>query len=287
MSTIEVRGVEHYYEWIRYPEKNGENKPIMVFVHGWGGSCNYWKSIANALGDRFDCLLYDLRGFGRSLLNSNLSDFNYELEEYARDLATFLENLGIKEKIYLNSHSMGASIGVLFANLYPEKVVKSIVNCNGIFEYDERAFALFHQFGKYVVQFRYKWFLKIPLADRLFMARFLSRPIEPTLSKEFLSDFVLADYEAALNTIYTSVSKKAVETMPGEFARISVPTLMISGEKDIIIPAKMGRAAASLNDLIKYEEIGGTGHFPMLEDTQTYLKIVRDFLEVDTKVRGG
>ncbi|MDJ0726975.1 MAG: alpha/beta hydrolase [Prochloraceae cyanobacterium] len=280
MSTIEVRGVQHYYEWIRQ-QQSDRDKPIMVFVHGWGGSSQYWQSIARLLSDRFDCLLYDLRGFGRSLKGVASQDFSYELEEYARDLAIFLDNLHIDRKIYLNSHSMGGSIGVLFANLYPDKVEKSIVNCNGIFEYDKRAFAIFHQFGKYVVQFRYKWFLKVPFMERLFMARFLSRPIPPALSKIFLSDFIVADYEAALKTIYSSVNKETVEVMPKEFARIQVPTLLITGEKDRIIPAKMGKAAAALNDSIGYEEVAGTGHFPMLEDTKTYLKLVKNFLEIN------
>ncbi len=280
MSTIEVRGVQHYYEWIRQ-QQSDRDKPIMVFVHGWGGSSQYWQSIARLLSDRFDCLLYDLRGFGRSLKGVASQDFSYELEEYARDLAIFLDNLHIDRKIYLNSHSMGGSIGVLFANLYPDKVEKSIVNCNGIFEYDKRAFAIFHQFGKYVVQFRYKWFLKVPFMERLFMARFLSRPIPPALSKIFLSDFIVADYEAALKTIYSSVNKETVEVMPKEFARIQVPTLLITGEKDRIIPAKMGKAAAALNDSIRYEEVAGTGHFPMLEDTETYLQLVKNFLEIN------
>ena len=124
MSTIEVRGVQHYYEWIRQ-QQSDRDKPIMVFVHGWGGSSQYWQSIARLLSDRFDCLLYDLRGFGRSLNGVASQDFSYELEEYARDLAIFLDNLQIDRKIYLNSHSMGGSIGVLFANLYPDKVEKS------------------------------------------------------------------------------------------------------------------------------------------------------------------
>lgn len=277
MSTIEVRGVQHYYEWIRQSE-NGQQKPIMVFIHGWGGSSQYWRGIARSLDDRFDCLLYDLRGFGRSVIPTTRDDFSYELSEYAQDLAIFLDNLNIDRKIYLNSHSMGASIGVLFANLHPEKVEKSIVNCNGIFEYDAKAFALFHQFGKYVVEFRYKWFLKVPLVERLFMSRFLSRPIDPALSKVFLADFIIADYEAALKTIYASVNQTLVKKMPEEFARIRVPTLMISGEKDQIIPAKMGKAAAGLNNLIKYEEMAGTGHFPMLEDSETYLKLINEFL---------
>ncbi|MDJ0846367.1 alpha/beta fold hydrolase [Crocosphaera sp.] len=275
-GLIKVRGVDHYYEWIRQPGMI--KKPVMVFVHGWGGSARYWRSTAEALSDNYDCLLYDLRGFGRSKLPENPLGLSYELEEYAKDLKALLDGLGL-DKVYMNSHSMGASVGALFSTMYPEKIERSILTCNGIFEYNKAAFDAFHKFGGYVVKFRYQWFLKVPFAPRLFMARFLHRSIDKLEKIAFLEDFILADYEAALGTIYTSVSKKAVETMPKKFAEISVPTLLISGEKDIIIPAAMGQEAAKLNDNIEYVEIAKTAHFPMLEDHETYLTKVREFLD--------
>jgi pimeloyl-ACP methyl ester carboxylesterase len=281
-QTINVRGVEHYYEWIRQ-SRTSLGKPVMVFIHGWGGSGRYWRSTAEALAAEFDCLLYDLRGFGRSLLPQNSLSLSYELEEYAEDLAILLDALGLDE-VYIHSHSMGASVAALFLNRYPEKVRQAILTCNGVFEYDEKAFAAFHKFGAYVVKFRYNWFLKIPLADRMFMARFLHRQIGKRDRLAFLEDYLLADYEAALGTIYTSVSKKAVEVMPQEFAKIAVPTLMISGEKDIIIPAEMGRQAAALNKMIEFVEIPKTAHFPMLEDRESYLQAVREFLKFESVV---
>ncbi|MEM8780555.1 MAG: alpha/beta hydrolase [Cyanobacteria bacterium P01_G01_bin.49] len=272
---MNIRGVTHYYEWIR--QAGTKQKPIMVFVHGWGGSARYWRSTALSLSEDYDCLLYDLRGFGRSKLPENPVNLSYELEEYAEDLKGLLEALGIN-KIYLHGHSMGASVVALFATMYSEKVTKAILTCNGIFEYDEKAFTAFHKFGGYVVKFRYNWFLKVPFADRLFMARFLHRSIDKKERVAFLEDFVLADYEAALGTIYTSVSKNAVDVMPRKFAEISIPTLLISGEKDIIIPAAMGKIAAQLNENIEYVEMEKTAHFPMLEDPTNYLTIVREFL---------
>lgn len=278
MPTVDVRGVSHYYEWIRHSEIK-LNKPVMVFIHGWGGSGRYWRSTAKALTNDFDCLLYDLRGFGRSASLSGASNLGYEMQDYAEDLAILLDTLNLNQ-VYLNAHSMGASIATVFLNLYPERVQQAILTCNGIFEYDAKAFAAFHKFGGYVVKFRYNWFLKVPMSDRMFMARFLHRPIAKSERVAFLEDFLLADYQAAVGTIYTSVSKQAVETMPKEFAKLTVPTLMVSGEKDIIIPAVMGRQAAALNDKIKYVELPKTAHFPMLEDATAYLNAVREFLQV-------
>lgn len=278
MPTVDVRGVSHYYEWIRHSEIKS-NKPVMVFIHGWGGSGRYWRSTAKALTNDFDCLLYDLRGFGRSASLSGAGSWGYEMQDYAEDLAILLDTLNLNQ-VYLNAHSMGASIATVFLNLYPERVQQAILTCNGIFEYDAKAFAAFHKFGGYVVKFRYNWFLKVPMSDRMFMARFLHRPIAKSERVAFLEDFLLADYQAAVGTIYTSVSRQAVETMPKEFAKLTVPTLMVSGEKDIIIPAVMGRQAAALNDKIKYVELPKTAHFPMLEDPTAYLKAVREFLQV-------
>ena len=274
MTYINVRGVDHYYEWVKKP--SNIIKPVMVFMHGWAGSGRYWQSTAKALLDNFDCLLYDMRGFGRSHVQPDLS---YELTEYAEDLAVLLNQLNL-ERVYINAHSMGASIATLFLNRYPQKVEKAILTCSGIFEYDEKAFAAFYKFGGLVVKFRPKWLGKIPLADRMFMARFLHSPIPKSERQAFLEDFINADYQAALGTIFTSVSKEQAEFMPQEFAKLTVPTLLVAGEYDIIIPAELGKKAAALNDQVELAIIPNTAHFPMLEDAETYLASVRDFLNI-------
>ena len=277
----QVNGVDHYLEWIKSPNSTAETKPVMVFLHGWGGSGRYWQSTAEALSDQFDCLIYDLRGFGRSnqLGDTPISydDQRYELTEYAQDLADLLDALNL-DKIYLNAHSMGASIAALYLNLQPERVKQAILTCSGIFEYDEKTFTTFHKFSRYVVQFRPKWLAKIPFMDTFFMARFLHRSLPRADSLAFLEDFLLADFDAAYGTVLTSVSQAATEWLPGEFEKLTVPTLLVAGEYDQIIPAEMGRQAAALNDKIQLEVMSKTAHFPMLEDPKTYLKIVREFI---------
>lgn len=283
MPYAQVNGIDHYYEWI-----TGENesprgvKPVMVFIHGWAGSSRYWRTTARAIASQFDCLLYDLRGFGRTLLDEENRETvltrGYELETFADDLSEFLNTLGL-ENVWINAHSMGASIAVFFLNRYGDRVKQAILTCNGVFEYDQRAFEAFYRFGRYVVMLRPQWLGKIPLAPRFFMARFLHRPISASEQKAFLQDFLDADFDIALGTIYTSVSKRATEVMPQEFAQISVPTLLVSGQYDKITPARLGAEAAALNpQVIKYVEIEETGHFPMLEAPDNYLEEIKFFL---------
>lgn len=282
MPTVQVRGVGHYYEWITEGDRPFDGtKPVMLFVHGWAGSGRYWESTAHSVKSDYDCLLYDLRGFGRSPLPNPLTEdmqtVGYELETYADDLAALLDALSL-DRVYINAHSTGASIAVFFLNKYPERVIKAILTCNGVFEYDEKAFEAFYKFGGYVVAFRPRWLAKIPFVDRMFIARFLHRPLPSTFSKAFLEDFLMASNEAALGTIFTAVSKKMTEVMPTEFAALKVPTLLISGQYDKIIPADLGKQAAALNPLVEHQVIPNTAHFPMLEDPETYLQAIHRFL---------
>ncbi|WP_199248633.1 alpha/beta fold hydrolase [[Phormidium] sp. ETS-05] len=278
MPYIQVGGTPHYYQWLD-PTAPTKDKPVMAFVHGWGGSARYWETTAAHLSKDFDCLLYDLRGFGRSRLLENPIEFDWEMESYAADLAALLDALQL-DRVYLNSHSMGASVAVVFANRYPERVEKLILTCSGIFEYDEKTFSAFHKWGSLVVQFRPQWLSRIPLMERFFMARFLHRPIPTAAQRAFLEDYLMADDRAVRHTIFTSVSQKATEVMPEEFARLQVPTLLVSGEHDQIIPAAGGRQAAQLNQMVEFVEIPATSHFPMLEDPDSYLHEVIQFLGV-------
>jgi pimeloyl-ACP methyl ester carboxylesterase len=285
MPYLRVNNVNHYYEWVGPGERPADSRrPVMVFIHGWAGSARYWQSTAQAFADSFDCLLYDMRGFGRSVIEPEHRDMvqarGYELDTFAEDLAGLLAGLNLS-RVSINAHSMGASVAVFFVNQYADQVERVILTCNGVFAYDRQAFETFYRFGGYVVKFRPQWLKQIPLMPRFFMARFLSRPIPASEKVAFLEDFLDADCETALGTIFTSVSKRATEIMPIEFGNISVPTLLVSGEFDQITPAALGKQAAALNPQIQYALVKNTGHFPMLEDPDTYLAYVRQFLAAD------
>lgn len=280
MPHIQIRGHDHYYEWVsQTPRQPDSRKPVMVFLHGWGGSDRYWHPIAQALALEFDCLLYDLRGFGRSQdpLHRSHDVEGYQVQSYVEDLASLLDALEIPQ-VYLQAHSMGATIATLFLNQYGHRVQQAILTCSGVFEYDEQAFRQFHQVGEWVVRLRPRWLSQIPLMDRLFMSRFLHRGIVGEQRRAFMEDYVTADATAALGTLLSAVSESVANTMSDEFAQLTTPTLIISGEQDQIVSAQSGQEAAALNPKIDYVMIANTGHFPMLEDTPTYLSRVQQFL---------
>ncbi|NJM98200.1 MAG: alpha/beta hydrolase [Phormidesmis sp. RL_2_1] len=286
MPYVSVNGVDHYYEWISTQDHPGnDEKPVMVFLHGWAGSARYWESTARAIADEYDCLLYDMRGFGRSQAAAPAAmaaGALNTLESFADDLLGLLDALNLHQPVYMNAHSLGGTAGLYFLDRYPERVKKAILTCNGSFPYQKWAFEAFYLFGGYVVAFRPKWLTQIPLAPQMFMSRFLKRSIPLAEKKAFLEDFLMADGPTAMGTLKAAVSQHATEVMPKAFTNLKVPTLMISGEYDKITPAKLGRQAADISEHMDYVLMPNTAHFPMLEDADSYLQIMRAFLQGTT-----
>ncbi|WP_218082089.1 alpha/beta fold hydrolase [Anthocerotibacter panamensis] len=268
----------HYYELT--PVRPG--RPVLVFVHGWGGSGRYWASTVAHFQAEFTCLTFDGRGFGRTPVGEG-DRRDFTLETYVEDLEELLAELGLDD-IYLMAHSLGASTATLYANRYPQRIRKLVLTCSGIFAYQALAFKTFHTVGGWVVRFRPPWMTKIPLAHRAFEQRFVHRPLPETVSRQFLADFVLADYSAALGTMLDAVSEKAANLMPKAFAGLTMPTLIISGHYDKIIPVPLARSVLPLNPLVRLEVLPQSAHFPMLEQPQEYLTLVRQFLELPAAV---
>jgi pimeloyl-ACP methyl ester carboxylesterase len=274
MAVLTLPDGELFYEWVTVTGDRTE-RPVLVFVHGWGGSARYWKATATALSDRYDCLLYDLKGFGRSQIQAGSTS---SLISCVADLMALLAALDV-DRLSLIAHSMGSSIAALFLGDHGAKVDRAILTCGGIFEYNERAFQAFYKFGSGVVKFRPKWIAQVPGMDWLVMQRFLHRPLPQSDRREFLEDFLMADNGAALGTMFDAVSGAMAIALPQVYAGLSMPTLMISGQYDRIIPVKLGKAAAALNPAIEFTVMPDVGHFPMLEAAPEFLVRVRGFLQ--------
>ncbi len=66
MATIDILGVPHAYD-LTTPTQAPQ---VLVFIHGWLLSRNYWQPLIGRLAPEYQCLSYDLRGFGGSNLKS-------------------------------------------------------------------------------------------------------------------------------------------------------------------------------------------------------------------------
>lgn len=120
---------EYYLRDEIYYRKN-EFKPdrlTLVFVHGVSGSSSAWfpyeKIFNNNYQNKYNILTYDIRGHGKSKKFPNYGD--YEIKNFANDLHELVSHLNIS-KFILISNSFAALIALEYIKLYRETVIANV-----------------------------------------------------------------------------------------------------------------------------------------------------------------
>ncbi len=111
-----------YLKQFHYKLTGPEQGRPWVFLHGLMGYLNNWGSVIRAIDSTEKCLVYDQRGHGQSYK----PEHGYASADYAYDLKQIIDELGF-QRIILVGHSMGGRNALYFANAYPERVEKLII----------------------------------------------------------------------------------------------------------------------------------------------------------------
>ncbi|MCU0534160.1 MAG: alpha/beta hydrolase [Hydrococcus sp. Prado102] len=281
MQTIDILGVSHAYE-LTPPSPVADN-PVLVFVHGWLLSRNYWKPLVERLSPEYQCLIYDLRGFGDTRSPLAIGDrqldethseigSNYSLAAYAEDLKILLQKLAIA-KAWLIGHSLGGSIALWGADCSAE-IVKGVICLNaggGIYLKEE--FERFRTMGQQSIQRRPSWLCSLPLIDVLFARMMVARPLKLHWGRQRVIDFLKADEKAAIGSLLDSTTEAEVHFLPQLVARLQQPVYFVAGDKDKIMELKYVRYLASFHELFATNggnvvEIANCGHLSMLEQPE-------------------
>ncbi|MBW4441445.1 MAG: alpha/beta hydrolase [Plectolyngbya sp. WJT66-NPBG17] len=297
MSTLSISGVPHVYD-LTAPTSNPE---VLVFVHGWMLSRNYWQPLIDQLSVDYQCLSYDLRGFGQSQPRpvasiSELSDrasstvavatqnaiAQYSLLSYARDLGMLLRQLQIP-KAWLVGHSLGGYVALWAADQLPEQIQGVICLNSGGGIYLKEAFEQFRSAGQQMVKLRPKWLPQVPCLDLVFTRANVVSAIERSWGRQRVIDFVSADSEAAIGTLLDSTTEAEVHRLPQVVARLSQPLYFIAGMKDTVMEPKYVRHLASFHSSFSDRadnvlEIPDCGHLSMLEKTDVVESHIRTIL---------
>lgn len=93
----------------------GKGDPV-VLLHALGRSAADWTSVIEAISDGWQCLALDQRGHGASVRCED-----YTFESMTEDLRSFVDTLGL-DRFFLVGHSMGGTVGWLFAESTPERL---------------------------------------------------------------------------------------------------------------------------------------------------------------------
>jgi 2-succinyl-6-hydroxy-2,4-cyclohexadiene-1-carboxylate synthase len=279
MPTIQILGVPHAYELT--PPASNPNNPVLIFIHGWLLSRNYWQPIVEKLSPDYRCLIYDLRGFGDSqpaIADASLETSlkpdrneisNYSLAAYAKDLSILLEKLAI-EKAWLIGHSLGGSIALWGADVCLEIVRGAICLNSGGGIYIKEEFERFRSAGQQLIQRRAPWLTALPLIDLFFARIMVARPIARYWGRQRVIDFIRADAKAAIGSLLDTTTETEVHLLPRLVARLEQPVYFIAGDKDKVMETKYVRHLASFHKLFTANggnviEIPDCGHLSMVE----------------------
>jgi pimeloyl-ACP methyl ester carboxylesterase len=114
-NTVNVKGFNtHYFE-------SGQGEPLII-IHGGGEGASAWKSNIAVLAKKYHVYAPDLPGFGLSSTDLD----SYYVPEVAEFVNTFSEAIGLKE-FHLMGHSFGGGIAAHLALKYPQKVSKLVL----------------------------------------------------------------------------------------------------------------------------------------------------------------
>ncbi|MBO9998041.1 MAG: alpha/beta hydrolase [Cyanobacteria bacterium SID2] len=269
MASIDIRGVEHAYD---LSEPTPNTRSVLVFLHGWLLSRQYWQPLVDRLAGEFQCLRYDLRGFGESQPNGDLvlhSHYRYTPAAYAKDLEILLDRLELSE-VWLVGHSLGGTVALWTAYQFPERV-RGVVCVNaggGIYLKEE--FERFRRAGEQIVRLRPQWLTQFPLIDWLFARAAVAKPLDRSWGRQRVLDFVSAHPDAARGALLDSTTEDEVHRLPQIVSQIHQPVYFVAGAKDTIMEPQYVRHLASFhrlfeccgNNVIELEECG---HLSMVE----------------------
>ena len=275
MPSITISGTDCSYQ-ITKPVANSQ-LPVLVFIHGWLLSHHYWQPVVEILQSDYQCLSYDLRGFGTSREIGDSRKQDYTLAAYAQDLCDLLHKLEIKHA-WLIGHSLGGSIALWSADLAPQ-VVQGVIGVNaggGIYLKEE--FAKFRNAGQQIVKFRPTWLPYVPGLDLIFSRMMVYHPLALNWGRQRIFDFINADREAALGSLLQTTTEEEVHYLPRLVSRLQQPVYFIAGRQDRIMEPKYVHHLASFHQLFDSEhgnvlELPNCGHLAPLEVPEALAKM--------------
>jgi pimeloyl-ACP methyl ester carboxylesterase len=254
--------------------------PVLLLLHGIAGSSRTWRDVIPRLTDRFTVLAPDLTGHGQS--EKPVGD--YSLGAFASGIRDLLEVLGI-DRATVIGQSFGGGVAMQFVYQYPEQCERLVlVNSGGLgreVNWILRLMAL--PASEYVMPVLFPSFVR-DWGDGLF--RMINdRGIRLGRITEMWSAYAsLAESDnrrAFARTIKSVIDPggQTVSAMDRLYLSSSMPTLIIWGDRDDIIPVSHAYAAHQAIPGSRLVVIEGVGHFPQIEAPEQFVDALVDFID--------
>ena len=254
--------------------------PLLVLLHGIAGSSATWNDVIPWLSPHHTVLAPDLLGHGESAKPAG----DYSLGAYANSVRDLLEALG-HERATIVGHSLGGGIALQFAYQFYEKCERLVlVSSGGLGREVHRLLRAAALPGAEVVL---PWLSK---AGRQSIGRVVhglgkvGLRASADLEESWRSFISLEDSEARRAFLHTvrgvvDLGGQRVSAHDRLYLAAGLPTLIVWGEKDPLIPVRHAYEAHERIPGSRLEIFPGAGHFPYRDDPRGFAEILLDFVK--------
>lgn len=273
LSTVRVHGHEIAY-------RSAGEGPVVLLVHGMAGSSATWKPVMPLLAPHVTAIAPDLPGHGRS----DKPRGDYSLGASASFLRDFITALG-HDRVTVVGQSLGGGIAMQFCYQYPERIERLVlVGSGGLGEevmsilkvlaapgvdllMTPAFLPFFRDAGNAVGRGLAKIGLR-PSPQAFEMWRAYASLTEPSTRSAFVQTL-----RAVVDTHGQRVS--AHDKL---YLSARVPSMVVWGDKDPVIPVSHAYAAHEAMPASRLEIFEGCGHFPHFEDPVAFADLLLDFV---------
>jgi len=254
-----------------YYEIHGEGEPF-ILIMGLGGDHFRWFRILPLLSENFKIVTFDNRGVGKT----DKPDIPYTMEIMSHDIAGLMDAVGI-EKAHVFGISLGGMIAQNFALLHPHKIISLMLGCTFCG-------------GKHTVSSGSNGpgVLDPSLIETMLPEERAVEMLPALYSQDFIDnnqDFVDIQIEYAKNNPPDPVGYRRQLGAAGthdtydRLPEIKLPTMVIAGSADVLIPVENSRIIASRIPDSELVILEGMGHGFYTEANEETARILTYFMK--------
>jgi pimeloyl-ACP methyl ester carboxylesterase len=258
----------------------GEGPPV-VLIHGVAGRAAQWMHVIELLAQSHTVVAPDLLGHGESAKPRG----DYSLGAHASGIRDLLVGLKI-ERATIVGHSLGGGIAMQFAYQFPERCERLVLVSSGGLGEDVhsllRAATLpGSEFVLPVVAHPRVLALAAMLPRALGRLGLHTGPDLTEMARGYQSLYDRESRSAFIHTLRAVIdpSGQRVDASDRLYLASQMPSLIIWGARDRIIPVQHGRSAHQGMPGSRLEVFEGTGHFPQLEQPVRFARTLGNFLD--------
>lgn len=256
--------------------------PLVVLLHGMAGNASTWERVVPALAHRFTVLAVDLPGHGAS---AKPADGDYSLGSFASVVRDLMLMLGL-ERGTIVGQSLGGGVAMQFAYQFPSRCERLVLVGSGGLGPDVSP--LLRVLAIPGVEFLYPVIFASPLrsAGRWVFGALHKVGLRPSA----YVDQIWRSYESLCDAETRAAFARTLHSVVGAGGqRVSalghlplardIPTLIVWGTADAIIPSAHAEDAAAALPNSRLEIFDGVGHFPHCEDPDRFVRVLLEFID--------